>query len=108
MSEINNTNGDGSEEETQNGFEEGLEEEWEKEQEKSEMIQRKIDDSKVEGWNLKSEQGDRAIMVKPNYGSLAGHFVIALLSVWWSFGIVNAMYAGWKYFTDSDKKVLRV
>lgn len=70
-------------------------------------LQQKVDDAKVEGWKLKSEQGDRVIMYKPNYGSLGGHVIIALLTVWWTLGLGNVLYAAYKYFAHSDKYVIR-
>ena len=75
--------------------------------EQHERLQRKIDDAKVEGWKLSKEQGERAIMKRPNYGSLGGHILIALLTVWWTLGLGNVAYAAYKYFADSEKKVVR-
>lgn len=89
-------------------FETELEEQSEMDRTRHDALQRKIDDAKVEGWKVDKEQGDRAVMMKPNYGSFGGHVLIALLTVWWTAGIGNALYAAYKYFSDSDKRVLRV
>ena len=89
-------------------FEDELEEQAKQDRKKNEMLQQKIDDAKVEGWKLDQEQGNRAVMKKPNYGSFGGHVLVAILTIWWTLGIGNALYAGYKYWSDSDKKVLRV
>lgn len=73
----------------------------------SEHLRRKVEDTEVEGWQVQSEQGDRVVMVKHDYGSLGGHALIALLTVWWTFGIGNALYAAYRYFGKADKKVIR-
>lgn len=102
---IENESTDGTENDS---IEAELEQQAEADRKKNEMLQRKIDDAKVEGWKVSEEQGDRAVMTKPNYGSLGGHTLIALLTVWWTVGLGNVCYAAWKYFTGSDKRVLRV
>lgn len=89
-------------------FEAELEQNDRLERTRRDALQRKVDDAKIEGWKVDKEQGDRVVMMKPNYGSLGGHALIALLTVWWTLGIGNALYAAYKYFTDSDKRVLRV
>lgn len=70
-------------------------------------LRTKVEDAQVEGWKVDSEQGEKVVMMKPSYGTLGGHVLIALLTVWWTFGIGNALYAAFKYFGDSDKKVIR-
>lgn len=72
-----------------------------------ENLQRKIEDAKTEGWTVESEGNDRAVMVKRGYGSLGGHVLVALLTVWWTAGLGNAAYAAYHYFGNADKKVLR-
>lgn len=74
---------------------------------KSTQFQRQVEDEEVEGWKIKEDGDERVVMLKPNYGSLAGHVLIALLTVWWTFGIGNVLYAAYKYWGDSDKKVVR-
>lgn len=66
-----------------------------------------IDDKKVEGWDVKSRQGDRVILVKRGWGSLGSHLLVALLTAWWTFFIGNAVYAAYKYFMDTDQMVIR-
>lgn len=74
---------------------------------KSNNFSRLIEDEKVEGWKVKEDGDNRVVMYKPNYGTLGGHAIIALLTVWWTLGIGNALYAAYKYFSHSDNKVVR-
>jgi hypothetical protein len=74
---------------------------------KSDRFQRRLEDEQVEGWKIKEDGDERVVMHKPNYGSLGGHILIALLTVWWTLGIGNAIYAAYKYFGDSPTKVVR-
>ncbi|MFC7057656.1 hypothetical protein [Halovenus salina] len=66
-----------------------------------------IDDKKVEGWDVKSRQGDRVVLVKRGFGSLGSHVLVALLTAWWTVFIGNVVYAAYKYFIDTDKMVIR-
>ena len=46
-------------------------------------------------------------MVKRHYGTLGDHVLIGLLTVWWTLGLGNVVYAASKYFGDADQKVVR-
>jgi hypothetical protein len=81
-----------------------LEEQAEAERAKNEMLQRKIDDARVEGWSLSREQGERAVMVKHHHGSLLVHIILLVFTV----GVGNLIYWPYCYFGKTDKKVLRV
>lgn len=71
-------------------------------------LREKVDDAKVEGWELHEEQGeDRVVMIKRKTGSLMAHIILFILVGWWTIGIANGVYLGYKYFIDVDKRVLR-
>lgn len=73
-----------------------------------EKLEKEVEDLKVEGWKLHEQHGDdKVTMMKPDYGSFGPHALIALLTAWWSLGIVNVLYAAKRYWMDSDKKVIR-
>jgi hypothetical protein len=74
---------------------------------KSDQFRRQIEDENVEGWKVKEDGDERVVMHKPNYGSLGAHVLIAILTIWWTLGIGNALYAAYCYFGKSDKKVVR-
>lgn len=66
-----------------------------------------VEDAEVEGWQLKT-RGDRvATLTKPGeYGSAMGHLIVAALTIWWTVGIGNVLYAAYRYF--STKKELQI
>lgn len=66
-----------------------------------------IDDKKVEGWDVKSREGDRVILVKRGFGTLGSHVLVAVLTAWWTLFLGNAVYAAYKYFMDTDRMVMR-
>lgn len=74
---------------------------------KSDQFERVVEDEKVEGWQIKEDGDERVVMVKRKYGTLGAHALIALLTIWWTLGLGNVTYAAYKYFADSDEKVVR-
>ncbi|MFC7081205.1 zinc ribbon domain-containing protein [Halorussus caseinilyticus] len=74
---------------------------------RSESLQRQIDDAIADGWRIESETPERVVLVKRNVGSLGVHLILALLTGWWSFGLVNLVYGGYKYLNDSQRRVVR-
>lgn len=73
---------------------------------KSEQFERRIEDEKVEGWKVKEDGDERVVMIKPDYGSLGEHLLVLILT-FWTFGFGNAVWAAYRYFQSSDKKVVR-
>lgn len=73
---------------------------------RSERLRREIDDALRAGWKIEDESPDRVVLVKRNFGDLGIHVVIALLTAWWSFGVINGVYAAFKYLNDSRRQVL--
>lgn len=72
-------------------------------------LARKVEDANVEGWELLEvdDDGTRAVVVDRGYGSILVHILVALLTIWWTVGLGNLAYAGYKYYADAEKKVLR-
>ena len=56
-----------------------------------EDFERLIDDFVTTGYEIKSRGEDNALMVKK--GKHEKHGLVALLTVWWTFGIGNLIYA---------------
>lgn len=72
-------------------------------------LQRHVEDQQIEGWQLLEEHSDdKVTLVKRKTGTLGGHALIALLTIWWTLGLGNVCYAAYKYFVDADKKVVRL
>jgi len=74
---------------------------------KSNEFQRMVEDEQTEGWSIDEDGDERVVLAKRGYGSLGGHVLVALLTIWWTAGIGNALYAAYKYFGDADTKVIR-
>lgn len=73
----------------------------------SDELQKKIDDAKVEGWEVDEYQGEhRAVMIRRKTGSITAHIVLFIVT-FYTFGLANLAYLGYKYFIDTDKRVLR-
>ncbi|GEK59092.1 hypothetical protein ACFOLK_14555 [Marinococcus halophilus] len=63
------------------------------------------DDFVTMGYEVIS-RGESSIRMRQHggWGSLGGHLIVGLLTVWWSFGIGNIVYAVYKRY--SGEKVL--
>lgn len=47
----------------------------------------------TQGYKVESE-GDTSMIVKrSSWGTLPGHLLVALLTIWWTFGLGNLVYA---------------
>ncbi|WP_292387797.1 hypothetical protein [Methanosarcina sp. UBA5] len=60
-----------------------------------------IEDKQVEGWKLKTESDNVAIMEKAGgWGGAGTHILVALFTAWWTFFIGNLIYALYVHFRD--------
>lgn len=67
---------------------------------------KRIAHEQAAGWRVKDRGDDWALLHKPNFGTKDGHVLIAVLTVWWAFGLANAAYALFKYWYDTPTKLL--
>lgn len=74
----------------------------------TEELEYAVDDLTEEGWNVEKKTNKRAVLKKNNFGSLAGHVLVALFTAWWTFGFGNLVYAAGSYAFRSRKRVIRV
>lgn len=58
------------------------------------------------GWRIESETPERVTLVKRNFGTAKNHLIIAVLTIWWLFGLPNVLYAAYKYFDDSERTIV--
>ena len=72
-----------------------------------ERLERRIATALEEGWELERDFGDHAVLIKRSLGSPGVHALIALFTIWFTMGIGNALYAGYKYFGDVERTVVR-
>jgi hypothetical protein len=58
------------------------------EKEKEEYIQN--------NYKVAMDDDDYIFVKKKTWGSMTGHFLVAILTIWWSFGIGNILYGLYK------------
>lgn len=52
-----------------------------------------LDEFITQGYKVEASGETNMIVKKSTWGSLSGHLLVALLTVWWTFGIGNLVYA---------------
>jgi RNA polymerase subunit RPABC4/transcription elongation factor Spt4 len=60
----------------------------------------------AQGWEVEDRYSDGAVLIDRSVGAVGTHILVALLTVWWTGGMGNAAYAGYKYFVDVDRQVV--
>lgn len=73
---------------------------------RSARLQREIDEMITRGWRIEEEDRDRVVMVDREFGSLGSHLLVALLTIWWSMGVGNVLWAAYNYVTKTRRRVL--
>lgn len=60
----------------------------------SEALYERVDDRRREGWSVSEVEvhRGRVVMEKAGTQSLVGHVIVALLTLWWTFGLGNYLY----------------
>ena len=74
----------------------------------SDRLQQRIGQETVDGWRLVAIDGDRAVLKKPNYGSVLGHVLVAVFTVWFTAGLGNLAYAVYRYLHNSSYRIVSV
>ena len=67
-----------------------------------------VDDMLAEGWTIDTREENRVVLIKRQYGSIIAHLVVLIFTVWFTFGIGNVLYFGYKYFLDPEREVIRM
>lgn len=73
---------------------------------RSKRVQREIDELVTRGWTIEDESRDRVVMVDREFGSVAAHVVIAVLTAWWTMGLGNVLWAAYNYVANSRRRIL--
>lgn len=68
--------------------------------------QERLMNLQAQGWEVEDRYSDGAVLVDRSVGAVGTHILIALFTVWWTGGLGNAAYAGYKYFVDVDRQVI--
>ncbi|MDQ2049410.1 zinc-ribbon domain-containing protein [Natronolimnohabitans sp. A-GB9] len=71
------------------------------------VLEYRIAKASQEGWELEHDFGDHAVMVRRSFGSVDEHVLVALVTVWFTMGIGNALWGAYRYVGDPERIVLR-
>ncbi len=72
----------------------------------SERLERLVGKETLQGWQLATIDGDHAVLRRPNFGSTFGHVVVFVLTVWFTLGLGNVLYALYRYIHNTEYKVV--
>lgn len=70
---------------------------------RTERFQRRLDEEYADGWRIAREGETYAVLRRPDYGSPWIHAVIAVTTVWFTFGLANLLYAVYAYLNSPTK-----
>ncbi|MFC4436951.1 MULTISPECIES: zinc ribbon domain-containing protein [Natrialbaceae] len=73
---------------------------------RSKRLQREIDDLVERGWKIEDEGRNRVVMIDREFGSVASHILVAVLTIWWTMGIGNVLWGAYNYVSNSRRQVL--
>jgi len=62
-----------------------------------------VEDRVTEGFKLVSKTDRQAVLIKRRFGGLVGHFIVFVLTVWWTFFIGNLVWLAFNYFAKADE-----
>lgn len=68
---------------------------------------RSVDEFITRGYQIKSEGETSTRLKKKDWGDAMTHLIIAVLTVWWTFGFANMLYAVYKR-VNAEEVVIRV
>ncbi|WP_407067123.1 zinc ribbon domain-containing protein [Haloterrigena salinisoli] len=71
------------------------------------LLEYRIARASREGWELEHDFGDHAVMVRRTFGSVNEHLAVALVTVWFTMGIGNALWGAYRYVGDAERTILR-
>src|SRR4051794_23611325 len=70
--------------------------------------ERTRDDMITTGYKVKAEGENSVLMSNAGWGSVGGHIVVALLTVWWTLGLGNLVYALIAHYTQGDSVLIKI
>ena len=72
-------------------------------------LENMIEDYRVEGYKLTNQSDNLAVMKKHGgWGTIGWHIVVFFLTVWFSLGLGNLLYALWAHYSDTDTVELKI
>lgn len=66
-----------------------------------------MDDFHTQGYEIIRQGEETALLRRKSWGSVAGHVLWGLLTLWWSFGIGNLLYAVAAHYA-AEKVMLKI
>ncbi|MFC7213163.1 hypothetical protein ACFQO4_03595 [Saliphagus sp. GCM10025334] len=69
-------------------------------------LRRRVRRHVEDGWRVEDRTDDSATLVRRSLGSTRTHLLIAAITVWWTMGLANAIYAAICYFDRTERTVL--
>jgi len=70
-------------------------------------LERSVDEFITRGYRIKSEGETSTRLKQKDWGDAAMHLIIAVLTVWWTFGLANVLYAIYKR-VNAEEVVIRI
>ncbi len=70
---------------------------------RTQRFQRRLDEEYADGWRIVRDGESHAVLRRPEYGSAWLHALIAVTTVWFTFGIGNLLYAVYAYLNSPTK-----
>lgn len=70
-------------------------------------MEKRIDEYITRGYRIKSQGEYSTRLKKRDWGDSGIHLILVILTVWWSFGFMNALYGIYRYAT-AEEIVLKV
>lgn len=67
---------------------------------------RRVTELVERGWRIEAETGERVTLVRRNAGDPWIHLLLAVLTIWWLFGVPNLLYGAYNYLADSERTVV--
>jgi hypothetical protein len=68
-------------------------------------MERVVEDFLTRGYKLKDEGQQSTMVKKKTWGSGGMHIVVAVLTIWWTFGLGNVAYAVYKYLSAEEVQI---
>lgn len=65
-------------------------------------MQKSIDEFITRGYRIKSDGETSTRLKKRDWGDVHAHLFLAAITAWWSLGLMNALYAIYKYVTAEE------
>lgn len=59
------------------------------------------------GWEIDRDFGDHVVLVRRDLGGVGMHLLVALVTIWWTMGIGNGLYALYRYVARAERTVIR-